>query len=170
MEGVIGEIRLWPMSFEPCNWAFCDGRQLSIRNHEALFALIGTTYGGDGVNTFALPDLRGRIPIGAGQGPGQPMYQQGQTGGVENAPLTASQLPMHTHQLRASSEAGTLPDPSGAYPAGSNDQKIYNATGNAIMTSTAADETDTAPQHPNMMPFVCCNYIICLFGLFPVRD
>lgn len=170
MEGVIGEIRLWPMSFEPHNWAFCDGRLLNVRDSPALFALIGTTYGGDGRNTFALPDLRGRIPIGAGQGPDQPMYDQGQTGGVENVPLTVSQLPRHTHQLRASRKAGTLSDPSDAFPVGSNDQKIYNATGNAIMTSTAADEADTAPQHPNMMPFVCCNYIICLLGLFPPRD
>jgi microcystin-dependent protein len=169
MDGVLGEIRCWPVAFEPRHWAFCDGRRLPIAWNQALFSLIGTSYGGDGVTTFCLPDLRGRIPIGMGQGMGMSRYELGQTGGVEKATLTTSQLPWHNHLLRANSQPGTVAGPGGAYPAGSNAHKIYGATGNTLMTKTV-DPAGANPQHDNMMPFLCCNYIICLEGYYPSRD
>ena len=118
MDPFIGEIRLVPFNFAPRGWAICAGQLLPINQNQALFALLGTTYGGDGRTTFALPDLRGRIPVGAGQPPAGSSYPLGATGGQETVKLTTGQLPGHAHAVHASSAAGTTKNPTTAFPAG----------------------------------------------------
>lgn len=171
MDGTISEIRLWAANFAPYNWALCDGRLLLIRENTALYALLGTQFGGDGVTTFALPNLCGRTLVGARDiaGDGQPQLAVGQTGGVETVTLTAAQLAPHTHTIQASTNAGTLASPQGAYPAGAHGQDLYGPpTDTAMHLATVAPAGGSLP-HENMMPFLGLNYIICLRGYFPYR-
>ena len=168
MEGVIGEIRLWAASFAPKYWAFCDGRLVSISSNAALFSLLGTMYGGDGIRIFALPNLCGRVAVGVGQGASLPAYEQGDIGGVESVALTPGQLPSHRHLLQANNESVAIAQPGSAYPAVSSVNKIYGTTGNATMMTTAAGAT-VAAAHDNMMPFLSGNYIICMCGMYPYR-
>jgi microcystin-dependent protein len=172
MEGTIGEIRLWASNFAPMYWAFCDGRLLSIRQFTPLFALVGTTYGGDGVNTFALPDLRGRTPIGAGQNPvgGLQSLAMGTAGGTEAVTLVTAEMPVHTHSVRAAGEAGTTVSPASAYPAGANGQDLYGEVPASAMGNAATVPAGGGQAHNNMMPYIGLNHIICLNGMFPCRD
>lgn len=174
----IGEIRIFAGDFAPQGWALCQGQLLSISENEALYVLLGTTYGGDGQSTFALPDFRGRVPIHRGQGPGLSPYVQGQTGGVEQVQLNAAHLPSHTHLLSAS---GAAPLPAttaidisaagGTYVPASPQSKprLYADAGQATlpMAPAAIGASGASAPHNNMAPFMAIHYIISLYGVFP---
>ncbi len=154
-------------NFEPLGWAFCNGQLLSISEYDTLFTLIGTTYGGDGMTTFALPDLRGRFPLHPGNG-----NVIGQAGGGETVTLTSTQMPAHTHAVRARTAIGTQATPTGALAArdaGAGTQ-IYStgAPGAALAANTLGIAGGSQP-HENMPPFVAIHFIISLFGIFPTQ-
>jgi microcystin-dependent protein len=163
----LGEIRLVPFGFAPQGWALCDGRLLAINQNQALFALLGTTYGGDGRTTFALPDLRGRVPLGAGQSATGTDYTLGATGGAESVKLAASQIPSHTHPVRANSGAATKKDPVGSVPAKGG---AYAATQNAKMSAAMLAKSGGGQTHENRQPYLSLNYIIALAGIFPSQN
>lgn len=161
----LGEIRMFAGNFAPVNWAFCDGSLLSIANNSALFALIGTTYGGDGQSTFALPDLRSRCPVHQGNG-----FVIGQSGGVEAVTLALNQLPVHSHAALASSTGGNVnPDnaPAGNYWSGWTGGAYSTQTPNTPMNSAALSSAGGSQAHDNMVPFLTVNFIIALAGIFP---
>ncbi len=159
----VGEIRLVGFSFAPVGWAICDGSLLPIAEYETLFNLIGTTYGGDGVNTFAVPDMRGRVPVH--QGPG---YVLGQTGGVEQVTLTAGQLPAHTHALAASSATATPAAFRSAMLGSSSTASYYGSgTPTTAMAPGALAQAGGSQPHENMAPTLTLNFVISLFGIFP---
>jgi microcystin-dependent protein len=172
----VGEIRTTGHNFAPRGWAFCDGSVLAINDNTTLFALIGTMYGGNGQTTFALPDLRGRVVIGTGQGPGSATnYALGQTGGTEQVTLTANQLPAHTHTLRASSSSsGAVSAPAGLVPSANTNSGVFpyaagTATPLVSMAATAVSTVVGNQPHENMPPFLCLSHIIALEGIFPSR-
>lgn len=159
----IGEIRMFGGNFAPAGWAFCDGSLIPISENDALFTLIGTTYGGDGQSTFALPDLRSRVPIH--QGPG---FALGQSGGAETVTLTTNQIPSHTHTPQANSAAGTASSPSNAVWANSSLGQFDNANpADSSMAASAMGPTGGSQPHDNMVPFLAVNFILSLFGIFP---
>jgi microcystin-dependent protein len=163
----VGEIRMFGGNFAIAGWAFCDGSLLPISENETLFQLIGTTYGGDGQNTFALPDLRGRVPVHMGQGPGLSNYILAQNGGVESVTLTQNQIPSHTHAPVASN-TGSSDNPSGSFWANSTTGKPYSAPPPAIqMNAGTVGSAGGSQPHDNLIPFQCVTYIISLFGIFP---
>lgn len=191
MDVFISTILIWPPNFAPNGWALCAGQLLSINQNTALFSLLGTTYGGDGKSTFGLPDLRSRVPLGAGQGAGLSLYNLGQSGGSENVTLTTSTLAAHTHTatpaglsatVPAVTTAGTTnqPGPSVALAtptdAARNPLNIYS---NAAPTQNLAPGTVTGSvsvgsagggqPHANIQPFLAVNYIIALQGIYPTR-
>ena len=172
-EPFLGQILLFGGQFEIRGWAFCDGRLLSIAENSALFALLGTTYGGDGVSTFALPDLRGRAPLhyGPTQGPGLSPYVEGQVGGSETVTLTQQELPAHNHAVSVGASNGA---PSSSRPIGSiyASGTMYDAAANAggsLGAVTVANEGSNGA-HNNMEPYLAINYIIALEGIFPSRN
>ncbi len=182
MEGYIAEIRMFAGNFAPRNWAFCHGQILSIAQNTALFSLLGTTYGGNGQTTFALPDLRGRVSVGTGQGPGLSDYQLGQVSGAENTTILVTNMPAHTHGFSANASmacqtgAGTADSPASNIPAGSASDENYAAAAatNATMapftvSGTTANAGGSQP-FSNVQPCLTMNYIICLFGIFPSRN
>lgn len=158
----IGEIRMFPGNFAPLGWAICDGTLLAISQNSALFQLIGTTYGGDGQNTFALPDLRSRVPVHQGAG-----FVQGQSAGAESVTLTVSQIPAHTHVALASSAAGASQDPTGGVWANWTGSQYSDQGANASMSPAAITSAGGSQPHDNMPPFLAINFIISLFGIFP---
>ena len=165
----IGEIRLFGGSFAPVGWAFCDGSLVPISENDALFNLIGTTYGGDGQNTFALPDLRSRLPVHQGQGPGiTQSYTIGETAGVEAVGLTTNQMPTHNHAFVASASTATNPSPNGNVLATSPTINSYvlDVAGPQLVVN-AVQGIGTNVPHDNMMPYLTVSYIISLFGIFP---
>lgn len=173
MEPFLSMIVLFGCNFAPRGWAFCQGQILPIAQNTALFSLLGTTYGGNGQTTFALPDLRGRVPIGFGQGPGLSSYALGQQGGSESVTLLLNQMPAHTHAFMATAEAGDTADPTGAYPAntGALDKEYKLAPVNKVAMNTAAVETKGGSQpHTNLQPYLALNYCIALEGIFPSRN
>jgi microcystin-dependent protein len=162
-EPYVGEIRVFAGNFAPEGWAFCDGSTLGISTNEALYALIGNIYGGDGQTTFALPDLRGRVPIHTGPG-----YSLGQLGGTETVTLTNDNLPVHSHTAAASAASATSSDPTGRFWATNTDYRCYsNATPNTNFAPGAIGAAGASTPHDNMMPFVTVSYIIALAGIFP---
>ena len=160
----IGEIRMFGGNFPPVGWLFCDGQALPISQFDTLFALIGTTYGGDGVNTFNVPDLRGRIPIHTGPG-----FVQGQALGTETVTLNVPQLPAHSHSVLANSSPGTS-NVSGAEYAADLNNPIYNSPDGTLMANTMVQSTGGSQPHDNMMPFQCVNFIIATEGIFPTQS
>jgi microcystin-dependent protein len=163
----LGEIRPFAGNFAIDGWALCDGSLLSISNNDALFNLIGTTYGGDGQTTFALPDLRGRFPVHQGNG-GASTYVMGQTGGSETVTLNTQQIPGHTHAAVANPAAGTQPGPSGNVLATSNGTALYSPRPPATaMAAAAIAPTGGSQPHQNMQPFLTITFIIALQGIFP---
>ena len=161
----VGEIRIFAGNFAIAGWAFCDGSLQSISQNQTLFNLIGTTYGGDGQNTFALPDLQGRFPVHQGSG-----YLIGQKAGVETVTLNTNQIPSHSH-VPASSGTGGSDNPSGNYWGASTGGKLYSTnTPNLTMNNAALGITGGNQPHDNMQPFLCINYIISLFGIFPSQN
>jgi len=179
----IGEVRLFGGNFAPADWILCDGRALDIASYDVLYSLIGTTYGGDGVNYFNVPDLRSRIPIGTGTSSWGTTYNLGQTGGTETNTLNSSSMPTHSHAvtgvtvspLLVSSEDGHKTTPGGNYPA-VNGQNIYSTTTDGAKTASASISLTTSsagvagPQPiSNMQPYLTVNYIICAFGIYPTQ-
>ena len=159
----VGELRLFAGNFAPAGWMFCAGQLLPISENETLFNLIGTTYGGDGQSTFALPDLRGRVPVHQGNG-----YTLAQTGGSETVTLTVTQVPAHTHALRASTAAGTNSGPGNAVLASTGTVNSYGSgVPDQPMTADALTSQGGSQPHDNMAPYCVVSYIISLFGIFP---
>lgn len=161
----VGEIRLFAGNFAPAGWMFCEGQLLPISENETLFQLIGTTYGGDGASTFALPDLRGRVPIHQGNG-----FILAETGGAEEITLTVSQIANHTHPLLASSDVATTVVASGMVAAASTGATITpygtDAPRTQLHPNTVSAVGGSQP-HTNFQPYLCVDFIISLFGLFP---
>jgi len=182
MEAFIGTIMMFGGNFAPRSWKLCNGQLLSIAQNTALFSILGTTYGGDGQVTFALPNLQGRVPIHAGQGAGTSNYALGETAGTENVTLVSGQMPMHTHTTVVTINANAAPQTASAEPgdavmAGGSGQSIY-ATGapdgttkmNAGMASTVVGLAGGSQPFSVLQPFLCVNFIICTEGLFPSRN
>ena len=164
----IGEIRMFAGNFAPANWMFCDGALIAIAENETLFNLIGTTYGGDGQNTFALPDLRGRVPIHLGSGSGLTPRVIGEAGGSETAALTPGQMPAHRHALGASSTpASAAASPSGVLGSSATTQIYGSGAAATAMGAGAITAQGGSQPHQNMAPFQAVNFIISLFGIFP---
>lgn len=165
----IGEIRIFAGNFPPRNWAFCNGEILLINDHAALYSVIGNTYGGDGRTTLGLPDLRGRVAIGPGRGPGLSNRTPGENLGQEMVALNTQNLPPHAHSLEVSSAVGNVKSPVGAKPATSNDgeNNFTTADGDGEMVTSVTG--DSRP-HDNMQPSLAINYIICLNGEYPARS
>jgi microcystin-dependent protein len=168
----IGEIRMFAGNFAPVDWALCDGRLLSISEYSALFALIGTTYGGDGVSTFALPNLQGRIPIHAGSGPGLSPRQLGEMAGAETVTLTSSTMPQHTHDFMASTETAAATDPTGNVLAAPPGISLYikEAPARPLSQDAIGPSPGGGQPHENMQPYLCVSFIIALQGIFPPRS
>ncbi|MGZ8216184.1 phage tail protein [Methylomagnum sp.] len=158
----VGEIRMFAGNFAPAGWMFCEGQLVPISEYEVLFNLIGTTYGGDGQESFALPDLRGRLPLHQGNG-----FTLGETGGVEEVTLTVSQIPAHSHPMLASNDIPTLSSPQ-SNVTGQAAAKIYRA-GNPSMTlnPSSVSPVGGSQPHQNMQPYLCVDFIISLYGIFP---
>lgn len=170
----IGEIRMFGFGRTPNGWQACDGSLLPISENDALFALIGTTYGGNGVTTFAVPDLRGRLPVHQGQGPGLSNYVIGQSAGTETVTLMSTQMPAHTHALQATTAAATSTTPGAALLPGavSGDTFYVNTiTGNnvAAMSAQMLGSGGGSQPHENCMPTLTVQYCIALFGIFPTQ-
>jgi microcystin-dependent protein len=171
-EPYIGEIRMFGGNFAPTGWAFCAGQLMPISQNDALFTLIGTTYGGDGQETFGLPDLQGRIPVGSGQGPGiSQSYQLGEEGGVESVTLTTQQTPIHNHAFLVNSAIGTQTSPSNNFLAAPVSGKAYIAgIPDKFMANTIAQPVGGSQPHDNMQPYLSISFIISLFGVFPTQN
>lgn len=170
MEPFIGQIIMFGGNFAPKGWAFCDGQLLPIAQNSALFSILGTTYGGDGRTTFALPDLRGRVSIHPGRGPGLSTYLLGEKGGTEEVTLTLNEIPSHNHSVLANSAVGTSPDPAGNFLAntGAFDNEYIN-NANVNMHPSMINKAGGSQSHTNLQPFLCVNYIIAMYGVFPSR-
>jgi len=169
----VAEIRIYAFNFAPKGWAFCNGQLMPLSQNTALFSLLGTFYGGDGKSTFALPDMQGNAPMHPGQGPGLSLHDLGETGGSETVTLLESEIPSHTHTLRANFNIGDVNDPS---PARS---LARSSTGFLYQSNTSANLTPMSDQalapaggslpHNNMMPYLTLNFCIALQGVFPPR-
>ncbi len=159
----VGEIRMFAGNFAPAAWMFCEGQLLAISENTVLFQLIGTTYGGDGQSTFALPDLRGRIPLHFGNG-----FTLAETGGAESVTLTVQQIPAHSHPVLASQDGGTTTSPQNNVTAQDASVQVYRAqTAVVPFNAQAVGSTGGSQPHDNFQPYLCINFIISLFGIFP---
>ncbi len=168
-EPFVGEIRMFAGNFAPRGWAFCDGQLLATSQNDALFSLLGTIYGGDGRTTFGLPDLRGRVPIHAGDGPGLSSRRLGKKAGVEKVTLTTEQMAAHNHAWECSTETGQNDSPVGAGLA-TGVPDIYAQSAGNSMRQSMISATGGSRSHSNLMPFLCIHFIIALFGIFPSRQ
>jgi len=166
-EPFVGEIRMFGGNFAPAGWALCDGGLVPISENEALFILIGTAYGGDGEETFALPNLQSRVPIHAGQGPGLQNYTLGEMAGVESVTLTVPQIPIHHHPMVGTTNAATTRDPVGAVPGQAVPQAYTNRMTAAAASPQAISPIGGSQPHENLQPYLAINFIISLFGVFP---
>ena len=159
----VGEIRMFAGNFAPAGWMFCEGQLLPISENETLFNLIGTTYGGDGQSTFALPDLRGRLPLHQGNG-----FILAETGGAETVTLTVNQIPAHTHPMLASANSAVQTTPQTTVLATPTVIDLYRVgIANSAMAPQAISSVGGSQPHDNFQPYLCVNFIISLFGLFP---
>ena len=164
----VGEIRMFAGSFAPAGWAMCDGQLMPISENDTLFNLIGTTYGGDGQETFAVPNLQSRVPIHAGTGPGLQNYQLGETGGVEQVTLTTQQLPVHSHPMLGSTNTSTSPVPTNNVIGKSTQVDLFvNALPSDPLSNQAVSVAGGSQPHENTQPYLVVTYIISLFGLYP---
>jgi microcystin-dependent protein len=168
----IGEIYMFAGNFAPNNFALCDGALMAISQNTALFSILGTTYGGDGRTTFGLPDLRGRFPMHAGQGPGLTNRDLGEVAGVENVTLLTTNMPAHNHLVLAQTTGGDTASPDGKLIAadGAGNALGFGSTPNGHLSPSALSVTGSSLPHDNMPPFLCINFIICLYGIFPSRS
>jgi microcystin-dependent protein len=180
-ENILAEITLFAGNFAPRNWAFCNGQILAISQNTALFSLLGATYGGDGKTTFALPDLRGRVAVGAGQGPGLSQYDEGQTGGAETTILTPANMPQHHHtisgtvNMKATAAAGDSDAPQNNYPAVLSGTDMYSSTQNGntmadMQYNLSTGSTGASSSFSIIQPVLGLSFIICLAGIFPARN
>lgn len=166
----VGEIKMFSGNFAPVGHAFCAGQLLPIDQYDALFSLLGTTYGGDGQNSFGLPDLRGRVPVGTGQGSGLGNYTLGQIGGAEEVTITTNQLPSHTHPAAAQSASGGIGAPASntaAWAAADGNPRYSTNTPTGSLNGNSIGQAGGSQPHDNMLPFQCINYIIALEGIYP---
>ena len=178
MEGTIAEIRLFAGNFAPRNWAFCQGQLMSIAQNTALFSILGTTYGGNGQTTFALPDFRGRVAVGTGQGPGLPSITLGEVSGEPTHTLISTEMPAHNHLMGANTSGqANSANPNGnvlgigKVPSSSETINMYSSSGaGSNLAPTAISISGGSQPHNNMQPYLGMNYIICLFGIFPSRN
>jgi microcystin-dependent protein len=173
MDPFVAEIRIFPFNFAPKGWAFCDGQIMPISQNTALFSLLGTTYGGDGKSTFALPDMQGNVPMHPGQGPGLSLHDLGETGGSETVSLLESEIPAHAHTLMASGTASSKPNPSGnALARVQSGATPYVPPAGAPLTPFSDQALAPAggdQPHNNMQPYLTLNFCIALQGVFPPR-
>ncbi|WP_221075344.1 phage tail protein [Agarivorans aestuarii] len=181
MEAYIGQVIIFAGNYAPRDWEFCHGQILAISSNQALFAIIGTIYGGDGRTSFALPDLRGRTPISAGQGQSLPQYPLGQHGGAESHILNESQMPSHNHQVTVKAKClngpGNAQTPVGAIWANDASASSISYSNSAANADMGASAIEISQQNKgsnlavnNMQPYLALNYIICVNGLFPSRS
>jgi microcystin-dependent protein len=163
MTAYIGEVRMFAGNFAPAGWMFCQGQTIPISENEALFQLIGTTYGGDGEQTFNLPNLASRVPVHQGTG-----FVIGQTGGVEEVTLNIQQITAHTHAMLATSSVSNQTSPANNVVAQSSTGKLYvEDTPTANLANLTVGMTGSSQAHSNLQPYLCVNFIISLFGVFP---
>mgnify|MGYP002360375519 FL=1 len=183
MEGTMSEIRMFAGNFPPASWAFCNGQLLAISENDALFSLIGTTYGGDGQTTFGLPDLRGRTPVQPGQGPGLSSYVLGQSTGTESNTLTVDNISNHSHGvsgnagIASANGDGQTPVSVNNFPAGNGESIYGTTTDNSSMAPATFTGLSVAPQVgngnapiDNKQPYLAINFIICLYGIYPTQN
>jgi microcystin-dependent protein len=165
----VGEIRMFAGNFAPNGWMFCEGQPLPISENDVLFQLIGTTYGGDGEETFNLPNLASRVPIHMGTGPDGTTYQLGEMAGTEQETLTVQQIPNHTHPLTVSTALGNAPNPAGNVLAATTGgiSLYFEGSPDTSMNAQAIGPAGGSQPHENTQPFLCINFIISLFGVFP---
>ena len=171
-DNFIGEIREFGFNFAPYGWALCNGQLLSISQNTALFSLIGTYYGGDGISTFALPNLQSRVPIHQGQGVGLSPYNLGQQGGTESVTLTTQQMPQHNHGANtvSGSPAGAS-RPSNAYPGAATSGSVYStAAPDSTFNTNFIGFAGNSQPHNNIQPYLCINFCIALQGIYPSRN
>jgi microcystin-dependent protein len=170
-EPFVGEIRMFGGNFAPAGWAYCNGQLIPISENDILFTLIGTTYGGDGQSTFALPDLQGRVPLHAGTGKDGITYTLGEKAGVESVTLTTQQMPTHTHALIATGEIGALNTPVNNILAQCAGVKTYSAAApNTPLNAQSITPVGGSQPHENMQPYLVISFIISLFGQFPNQN
>jgi microcystin-dependent protein len=166
----VAEIRIFPFNFAPQGWAFCDGQLMPISQNTALFSLLGTTYGGDGRSTFALPNLQGSAPMHPGQGPGLSLHDLGETGGSDTVTLIETEMPAHSHALMASDQPGEDPGPQAEVLARSVGASLYKTgPANVQLAGQAVALTGGNQPHNNMLPYLALNFCIALQGVFPPR-
>jgi len=173
----LAEIRIFPFSFAPKYWAFCNGQLMSLQQNTALFSLLGTTYGGDGTRTFGLPNLQGSAPMEQGQGPGLSPHTLGEIGGSQTVAVTYSEMPMHTHAFNADTSVGQNANPSGEYLAegkwsgsGRGTMQMYTTNApNVTLNPMATGLVGSNVPHNNMMPYLTLNFCIALSGVYPTR-
>ena len=176
MDPFIGQIMMFGGNFAPRGWAMCNGQLLDISQNAALFSILGTTYGGDGRTTFGLPDLRGRLPMHFGQGPGLSNHNLGQKGGAETVTLNESQLPGHNHGMAGSTSAATSRSPAGAFPASAfvdgvrTAVETYGTSSDTTLNAGVITPSGGGQAHDNMPPFGVINFVIALQGIFPSRN
>ena len=170
-EPFVGEVRMFAGNFAPRGWAFCDGQLLAVSQNDALFSLLGTIYGGDGRTTFGLPDLRGRVPIHAGSGPGLSPRRLGAKGGAEKVTLTVNQMPSHNHAWEVADSNAANRSPAEAAYANTLNADVYQDQfdGLEAMNANVVGHTGGSRSHTNLMPFLCINFIIALVGIYPSR-
>lgn len=166
----VGEIRMFGGNFAPAGWAFCSGQLMPISENDVLFTLIGTTYGGDGQQTFALPDLQGRLPVHMGTGGGLSPRTIGENGGVETVTLTTQQIPTHNHVPLAVSGNGNQSTPQGGVWAGVTTSIYTSNAPSTAFNSTLGGSTGGNQPHDNLMPYLAISFIISLFGIFPTQN
>ena len=172
----LGEIKMFAGNFAPVGFAFCSGQLMSISQNTALFSILGTTFGGNGTQTFGLPDLRGRVPLHQGQGPGLTQRVLGEQDGVEQVTLNTGTVPPHTHPAGANTAVGTLTDPTGnvwATAGAARGKKMYSATAGtspAMKTGIVGPAGGAPVAHNNLMPYLAVSFIIALNGIFPSRN
>lgn len=171
-EPFIGEIRIFPYTFAPMNWAYCDGQLMSIQQNVMLYTVLGLEYGGDGDTTFGLPDLKGRAPMHHGRGPGLYSKWIGEMGGYASLPLNESQIPAHTHTISVTKNAPTSNNPGGLFPAkhASTNQYKENPTLDAAFATGAMGNAGSSHPHENRQPYMVFGFCIALDGLYPARS
>jgi microcystin-dependent protein len=166
----VAEIRIFPFNFAPKGWAWCDGQLLPLSQNTALFSLLGTTYGGDGKSTFALPDLQGRAAMHPGQGPGLSLHDLGETGGSDTVTLLESEIPAHAHAMETSSQQATENSPAGQKPAAGDGINLHGNAGNLVaMAGQMLAPAGGDQPHNNLMPYLTFFFCIALQGVFPPR-